>query len=215
MRARHSDSLILVWRLAEFEARQLKASTIEPAHLLLGLCKSVDLDLLAFVQKDSPDRDAVLEELLREVRRLRTIFREAGLDARAFLRALRKRSVGDRIASSQSQSLRRSKESKKLFADAEHFAEMANCVVFPVHLLYALASIEDELRVDLLDQLGVEPARLRKANLLETLFQFFLQLPCCFLQRVHEKSPFTEPSPTDNHAAPHRRLRAAADPRTA
>jgi ATP-dependent Clp protease ATP-binding subunit ClpC len=164
MRTRHSDSLILIWRLAEFEARQLKASTIEPAHLLLGLCKSVDLDLPALVQKDSPDRDAVLEELLREVRRLRTIFRAAGLDARAFRRALRERSAGDRIAPSESQRLRRSKEAKQVFADAEHFAEMANSLVFPVHLLYALASIEDELRDDLLDQLGVEPARVRKVT---------------------------------------------------
>ena len=54
-------------RLAELEARQLKASTIEPTHLLLGLCKSVDLDLPVLVQKDPPDRDEVLEEFLREV----------------------------------------------------------------------------------------------------------------------------------------------------
>lgn len=162
MKVRHSDSLILIWRLAELEARQLKASTIEPTHLLLGLCKSVDLDLLALVQKDSPDRDEVLEELLREVRRLRTIFRAAGLDARCFRRALRRKSGGDRIAPSESQRLRRSKAAKQVFADAEHLAEMANSVVFPVHLLYAVVSTEDELRDDLLDQLGVEPARLEK-----------------------------------------------------
>jgi hypothetical protein len=37
MKSLHSDSLILVWRVAEFEARHSKASTIEPTHLLLGL----------------------------------------------------------------------------------------------------------------------------------------------------------------------------------
>ena len=79
---KHSASLILVWRVAEFEARHAKASTIEPTHLLLGLCKVVDLDLPEFVAKDAPDRDEVLEELLREVRRLRTVFRAAGLDAK-------------------------------------------------------------------------------------------------------------------------------------
>jgi hypothetical protein len=69
MKVRHSDSLILIWQLAELEARQLKASIIEPTHLLLGLCKSVDLGLPTLVQKDSPDRDEVLEELLRQDRR--------------------------------------------------------------------------------------------------------------------------------------------------
>ena len=162
MKVRHSDSLILMWRLAELEARQLKASTIEPTHLLLGLCKSVDLDLPALVQKDSPDRDEVLEEFLREVRRLRTIFRAVGLDARTFRRALRRKSGGNRITPSESQRLRRSKASKQAFADAEHFAEMTNSVVYPVQLLYAVISTEDELRDDLLDEFGVEPARLKK-----------------------------------------------------
>ena len=162
MKVRHSDSLILMWRLAELEARQLKASTIEPTHLLLGLCKSVDLDLPALVQKDSPDRDEVLEEFLREVRRLRTVFREVGLDARTFRRALRRRSEGNRNAPSESQRLRRSKASKQAFADAEHFAEMANSVVYPVQLLYAVISTEDALRDDLLDEFGVKLARFKK-----------------------------------------------------
>lgn len=164
MKVRHSDSLILMWRLAELEARQLKASTIEPTHLLLGLCKSVDLDLPALVQKDSPDRDEVLEELLREVRRLRSIFRVAGLDARSFRRALRRKSAGNRLAPSEAQRLRRSTAAKQAFADAEHFAEMANSVVFPVQLLYALMSIDDQVRDDLLDQLGVEAERLRRVT---------------------------------------------------
>ena len=162
MKVRHSHSLILMWRLAELEARQLNASTIEPTHLLLGLCKSVDLDLPALVPKDSPDRDEVLEELLREVRRLRTIFRAADLDARIFRRALRSKSGGNRVAPSETQCLRRSKAAKQVFADAEHFAEMANSAVFPVQLLYAVVCIEDETRDDLLDQQCIEPSRLRK-----------------------------------------------------
>jgi ATP-dependent Clp protease ATP-binding subunit ClpA len=170
MKVRHSDSLILIWRLAEPEARQLKASSIEPTHLFLGLCKSVDLDLPTLVQKDSPDRDDILEELLREVRRLRTIFRASGLDARTFRRALRRKIGGNRIAQSESQRLRRSKAAKLVFADAEHFAEMANSVVYPVQLLFAVVSIDDEVRDDLLDHLGVEHERLRKVAKREVTF---------------------------------------------
>ena len=67
--------------------------------------------------------------------------------------------------------MRRSKAAKEVFADAEHFAEMANSMVFPVQLLYAVVSTEDEMRDDLLDQLGIEPKRLRKVANHEVMFQ--------------------------------------------
>jgi hypothetical protein len=134
---KHSPSLILVWRVAEFEARHAKASTIEPTHLLLGLCKVVDLDLPEFVAKDAPDRDEVLEELLREVRKLRTVFRAAGLDAKTFRRKLRRASPERRFALDDSERLRRSSAAKQIFADAEHFAQLGSSAVYPVHLLYA------------------------------------------------------------------------------
>jgi hypothetical protein len=101
---------------------------------------------------------------------MRTIFRAAGLDARTFRRALRRKSGGNRIAPFESQRLRRSEAAKHVFAHAEHFAEMANSVVFPVQLLFAVVSIDDEVRDDLLDQLGVEPGRLRKVAKREVAF---------------------------------------------
>lgn len=177
MKPRHSDSLLLIWRLAEFEACQLKSSTIEPTHLLLGLCKSVDLDMSAIVSKTLPDHDEVLEELLREVRRLRTIFRATGLDARTFRRALRHVSSGNRTAQSESQRLRRSKSTKLVFADAEHFAELAQSVVFPVHLLYAVALIEDHLRDGLFNEFGIELQRLQQVAKREMPFMLFVQKP--------------------------------------
>lgn len=167
MKVRHSESLILIWRLAELEARNLNAANIEPVHLMLGLCKSVDLDLPSLVQKDSLD---VLEELLREVRRLRTVFRAAGLDACAFRRALRGKCGCKLVAPPASERLRRSKEAKRIFADAEHFAELAGSVVFPVHLLYAVVSVADEVRDDLLDAMGVELVRLRAVAKREVAF---------------------------------------------
>jgi hypothetical protein len=169
MRVRHSVSLVLIWRLAELEARQLNACTIEAAHLLLGLCKSVDVDLTNLVRKDSPVRDDVLEELLREVRRLRTIFQTASLDARAFRRALRRKTTGTRLDPSDAKRLRRSKVTKQIFADAEHFAEIANSMVFPVHLLYAILLTKDIQRDDLLERYDVAPSRLRKVTQREVI----------------------------------------------
>jgi len=166
---KHSPSLILVWRVAEFEARHAKASTIEPNHLLLGLCKVVDLDLPEFVTKDAPDRDEVLEELLREVRRLRTVFRAAGLDTKTFRRKLRRASPERRFALDDSERLRRSSAAKQVFADAEHFAQLGSSVVYPVHLLYATLLADDEHRDATLAELNVEKKRLLTVSKREVL----------------------------------------------
>jgi ATP-dependent Clp protease ATP-binding subunit ClpA len=166
---KHSPSLILVWRVAEFEARHAKASTIEPNHLLLGLCKVVDLDLPEFVTKDTPDRDEVLEELLREVRRLRTVYRAAGLDAKTFRRKLRRASPERRFALDDSERLRRSSAAKQVFADAEHFAQLGSSVVYPVHLLYATLLADDEHRDAKLAELNVEKKRLLTVSKREVL----------------------------------------------
>ena len=164
MKVRHSESLILIWQLAAFEAQQLNAPLIEPTHLLLGLCKSVDLDLPALVSDQSPERDEVLEELLREVRRLRTIFRIVGLDARKFRRAVRQNCAGQRLPEekgAEPRRMHRSAAAKRIFAAAEHFAELDKAIVFPVHLFYAVISINDSGRDALLEQQGVEAARLK------------------------------------------------------
>jgi ATP-dependent Clp protease ATP-binding subunit ClpC len=171
MNARHSDSLILIWRLAEFEARLLNAHTIEPAHLLLGLCKSVDVDLAALLRKRSSDRGEMLEELRCEVRRLRTLFESACLDARKFRRALRRLSEKGGDPPPESHRLRRSSAAKEVFSDAEHLAELADHLVFPVHLLYAVLSIKDEVRDNLMGELGVSPERLRKVTKREVMLR--------------------------------------------
>jgi ATP-dependent Clp protease ATP-binding subunit ClpA len=169
MKSLHSDSLILVWRAAEFEARHSKASTIEPTHLLLGLCKVVDLDLPEFVSKDSPDRDEVLEELLREVRKLRTVFRAAGLDAKTFRRRLRRVSPERRFTLDDSERLHRSSAAKRVFADAEHFAQLGSSAVYPVHLLYAALLAEDKHRDATLTELDIDKKRLTNVAKREVL----------------------------------------------
>jgi ATP-dependent Clp protease ATP-binding subunit ClpC len=156
----HSSSLALVWLVAQFEARHLKASTLTPTHLLLGLCKIVDLDLPELVSKNAPDRDAVLEESLREVRKLRTVFRTAGVDAKQLRRNLRKPEPERRFELAESDRLRRNPAAKRIFADAEHIAELGGGVVYPVHLLYATLLAEDEQRDAALAKLEFNKKRL-------------------------------------------------------
>ena len=160
MPASHSSSLALVWLVAQFEARHLKASTLTPTHLLLGLCKIVDLDLPDLVSKNAPDRDAVLEESLREVRKLRTVFRTAGVDAKMLRRSLRRPEPERRFEMGESDRIRRNPAAKRIFADAEHIAELGGGVVYPVHLLYATLLAEDEQRDATLATLEFDKKRL-------------------------------------------------------
>jgi ATP-dependent Clp protease ATP-binding subunit ClpA len=168
---RHTSSLFLIWQVAEFEARQLKASNIEPIHLLLGLSKTVDLDLIALVPKDVANRNEVVEECLREVRRLRNVFRSANLNAAIFRRRIRRASGEQRFSFEQSECLHRSPSARKLFADAEHLAQLAGGVVYPVHLLYTVLTTKDPCRDEVLKELGIDKKRLREAVRQELLFE--------------------------------------------
>jgi ATP-dependent Clp protease ATP-binding subunit ClpA len=163
MKPRHSTSLILVWRVAELEARHLKAPFLEPSHLLLGLCKMVDLDLPTLVSKETPDREAVLEELLRETRRLREAFRRAAFDAQRFRRRFRHvLTTGSSVMEARGR-LHRSDDAKDSFADAERMACLGDGTVFPVHLLHALLAAKDPARDEVLKELDIDKGRLREA----------------------------------------------------
>jgi ATP-dependent Clp protease ATP-binding subunit ClpA len=144
MKPLHSNSLLLAWRVAEAEAKRLNAPEIEPIHLLIGLAKVVDLDLPPLLSKNLADRDEILEEFLREVRRLRTVFRTAQVDPAALRRALRGKPMHQRFSVPEAETLHRSADARKTFADADHFAQLADSPVYPVHLLYAVLLHEDE-----------------------------------------------------------------------
>jgi ATP-dependent Clp protease ATP-binding subunit ClpA len=171
MKDPHSPSLMLIWQVAEIEARNLKATAIEPRHLFLGLCKTVDLDLPAILAKDTKERDEVLEELLREVRRLRSVFRAAGLDAKTFRRRLRQPAQDRRFALTTLERLHRSDAARKVFASAEHLATLAGSPVFPVHLLYAVILAKDADRDEVFRELGIGKARLLEAAKRDVLFR--------------------------------------------
>jgi ATP-dependent Clp protease ATP-binding subunit ClpA len=171
MKTRHSDSLILAWRVAEYEARQVKSDQIEPPHLMLGLCKIVDLDLPALVSKETPERDEILEEVLREVRRLRAVFKASDLNAKVFRRTLRQSCQPPRGVGLVPDQLRRSKKTRDVFRDAEHFAEMTNSLVYPVHLLYAVLLVRDEQRSQVMTSMGIDERRLEQVTKQEVLFR--------------------------------------------
>jgi hypothetical protein len=120
----------------------------------------IDLDLPALVPKESPDRDEVLEELLREVRKLRTIFRSANVDAKILRRRLRGVAMNVRFSLGESGRLRRSPAAREVFAEAEQFSQIGDATVYPVHLLYATMMVRDADRDALFKELKIDKSRL-------------------------------------------------------
>jgi hypothetical protein len=163
MKPSYSKGLLLVWQVADLEAKRLHAAFLEPAHLLLGLCKCVDLDLPAAVHPGTPDRDALLEELLRDLQGLRSAFRVAGFDAMRFRRHYRavlpEGSAGFNATSGR---LHRTDASKDAFADAETVVQVVGGLVYPVHLLHSLLAECDPLRDKAMTDVGADANRLRQ-----------------------------------------------------
>jgi ATP-dependent Clp protease ATP-binding subunit ClpC len=155
---RHIDSLVLVWRIAEIEARHLGSRQIEPSHLFLGLLKIVDLNLeKALVQATSIDTAAVNTE----VEFLRRSFGEYDLDTtrirRRFRRYLKK---GEPIEPNVH--LRRSPKARETFARAEALAEPLGGNVHPLHLAVALLQQQDASSESILEEAGCFPTELRR-----------------------------------------------------
>lgn len=130
---RHADSLILVWKLAELEARHLRNREIVPAHFFLGLLKIVDLDVVRLAENwQAEGRDSV-GQLSADVELLRSIFTESLIETTPLRRRLRSRlSKG---TAEERGALRRSGSARTLFAKAE---AMGSEIVRPDHLLAAI-----------------------------------------------------------------------------
>ena len=153
---------MVIWQIAELHARKLQAEKIEPHHLLLALAKCVDLDLTALVPKSTPKHDEILEQLLREVRRVRTVFQKGGLNAKAYRRKLRNEVTQMTVSLRGQATLHRSALTKKLFQEAQYYAELSEQVVYPVHLLLAVLLAKVKNSDDLLRERGVDKKRLQE-----------------------------------------------------
>jgi hypothetical protein len=105
----------------------------------------------------------LLEELLREFRRLRESFGSAGFDAMRFRRHYRTvLPEGSAGLNPTVARLHRNDAAKDLFSEAEGIAAISGGVVYPVHLLYALLAEGDSQREKAMATVGSNEARLRQ-----------------------------------------------------
>lgn len=161
--ASHSQSLILVWRIAEAEARHRNASEIDTIYFVIALAKAVDVELSELIPSDTPERQATLEECLRELRRVRQVFSAVQIDTRDLRHRLRDRCAKDLPTGVADKFLHRTDAARAVFADAEAFADFAKANVFPIHLLYAVCIAPGKQISDVLQEVNTNVSRLRTA----------------------------------------------------
>jgi hypothetical protein len=123
------------------------------------------------VSKETPNRDKVLDELLHEIRRIKSVFRAAKLDAKIFRRRLRMSAADRELGLSNPDQIHRSKAAKKVFADAERLAALVDSNVYPAHLLYAVLLAEDDKRDGALAEIGIPMNDLQDDAKREVLYQ--------------------------------------------
>ena len=87
---RHSDALLIAWRLAELEATNLGQDELEPVHFFLGLLKLVELNVQAILGDQSTLASERIQQEANRVSRLSECFRAAGIETTSARRKLRR-----------------------------------------------------------------------------------------------------------------------------
>jgi ATP-dependent Clp protease ATP-binding subunit ClpC len=179
----YAHSVVLAWDIAAAEAKVGNAVAIEPAHLLLGVCKLCDLpwDELRAV---SPGADAAIHrELEADIKALQQMFQRAGLDQTLFRRRLRVCVAVPGPAVALDGGMHRSPAARRVFGRAEKLMAVETVArLQPAHLLQALLELPDPPWASLLAEMGVHDP-------LEQL----CRLPPAAQQRAHaQPTPFLE-----------------------
>lgn len=136
---RHSNALLIAWRLAELEAGHLKTSVLEPEHFFLGLLKLPELEVSEILSQRTTLNDQEIQSETEWTGRLNRCFRVAGLDTTRTRRRLRGHLLPGEVENTPQQQFRRSSLMRGTFSRADSVAsDYGSTVLEPIHLLAAL-----------------------------------------------------------------------------
>lgn len=162
---RHSESLLIAWRLADLEARHLGQLELQPEHFFLGFLKLVELDVRAILSDQTTLTSDQIAVGLEEVERLRRTFHTANLDTTRTRRRLRKILPSKQRSETLAKGTRRSDVSRSLFSKAEQLLRQNNQPLLePIHLVDAILQIESPSIIQALDLMGVDVMTLTKCT---------------------------------------------------
>lgn len=155
---RHSDALLVIWRLAGLEAAHLRATELEPVHFFLGLLKIGDLELGTILEENTTLTHVQIRQELRSVRLLVSTFSQAGLDTTQTRRKLRRSLPSGTGSDGTSTHLRRSIHARQVFTKAETLGiNHGSGVTAPLHLLASILETACPSVTEALEQSGVSP----------------------------------------------------------
>jgi ATP-dependent Clp protease ATP-binding subunit ClpC len=158
---RHSEALLIAWRLAELEAAHLRQAELEPPHFFLGLLKLVELEVGAILADNTTLPTERIQDGVAQVERLRHAFSSADVDTTTTRRRLRRSLPKGETAVEAGQHIKRSADTRGMFSRAEQAIQHGlKPVLEPLHLLEAVIAAEHPLILQTLDLVGVDAGRL-------------------------------------------------------
>lgn len=151
----YSPAVILIWQIAAAEAKKSNATEIQPAHLLIGLCKFCDFNWEVFF-KDLKNQDPKQRPDFENDRQsLQQRFEQSRLDPKLFRRRLRKRVAQPAPEQEIGETMSRSQASREVFQRAEEIAQTEARESRSYHLLQALLELPQPLWEEILVEMGI------------------------------------------------------------
>lgn len=153
----YSPSTILAWNIAAIEAKSGNAIELEPAHLLLGICKLCDLDGESLPIEINQGETDLVQEIQADIATLKQLFEQGKFNPTNFRRRLRVLIAKPDTGRATDETIHRSTESRCVFLRAEEIAAqiMENNLLRPLHLLQALLEIPNPSWSLLLSYMGI------------------------------------------------------------
>ena len=87
---RHSNALLIAWRLAELEAVHLHCNELDPVHFFLGLLKLAELDIGSILTENTALGNVQIQSEVAAVGQLTASFAQVGLETTQTRRRLRR-----------------------------------------------------------------------------------------------------------------------------
>jgi len=161
---RHSNALLISWRLAELEAANLRSPELEPIHFFLGLLKLSELSIEPILSENTTLTNPQILREISSVQQLTSSFSQVGLETTQTRRRLRRSlSVGSGRVE-MGQHIRRSELTRVAFDKAEKLAlKCGGDAVEPLHLLAAIMETECPWVSAALERSGIGKSDLAEA----------------------------------------------------
>ncbi len=151
----YSPGVILIWQIAAGEAKKSNATEIQPAHLLIGLCKFCDFNWEVFF-KDSQNQDPNQRPDFENDRQsLQQRFEQSRLDPQVFRRRLRTLVAQPAPEHEIGETMPRSQASRAVFQRAKEIAQTEARETRSYHLLQALLELPTPLWEEILVEMGI------------------------------------------------------------